>query len=153
MADVSHRLSANTHELEDTGMIPESALCKICFKEKMEVLFIPCCHMFACIQCAVTFDDCAVCRQPYMMVIKMYICINERKPIDLKKKTGVLLAADESPDEPYLGSILCNVCHKEEMRIACIPCRHISCCLQCTLDKNKCPVCFEPYYGYIQVFI
>lgn len=121
---------------------PDSVLCKICFKEKLEVLFMPCGHVIACIQCAVTLDLCAVCRQPFTMTMRVGLYVSNIKE----------LFPPMCPNK-LIDPVLCKVCYKEEMQAVFIPCRHISTCFKCASKVNQCLVCFEPVYAYMQVFL
>lgn len=41
---------------QDPSGKADPVLCKICYKEKIEVAFITCGHTMTCIQCAITLD-------------------------------------------------------------------------------------------------
>nr|WIE95435.1 hypothetical protein [Microctonus hyperodae filamentous virus] len=43
---------------------PPPPLCKICCTNEINVIFLPCSHVIACVDCAVVLQTCAVCRQP-----------------------------------------------------------------------------------------
>lgn len=129
-------------------IMPESMLCKICYKEKMEVLSIPCGHIFACIQCAVSLDQCAVCRKSFTTIVRIDIRVKEMinhlnlAPRLFPKHSG------ESTD-----LLTCVICRKEEMGIVFVPCTHIACCEDCANKTKACPVCFEIYHYYLQVYL
>ncbi|XP_022179047.1 death-associated inhibitor of apoptosis 2-like [Myzus persicae] len=125
---------------------PDSVLCKICFKEKLEVLFMPCGHVIACIQCAVTLDVCAVCRQPFTLTMRVGLYVTNLKEFSLE------YFPSKCSDE-LIDPVLCKVCCKEEMQAVFLPCRHISTCFKCAPKINQCVVCFEPIYAYMQVFL
>lgn len=125
--------------------LPDSVLCKICFKEKLEVLFMPCGHVIACIQCAVTLDQCAVCRRPFTMTMRIGIYAHKQKEISLDN------FPPESSNVP-IDPVICKVCCKEQMQAVCIPCRHIFTCYKCASNEKNCLLCLEPVYAYMQVF-
>jgi len=125
---------------------PDSVLCKICFKEKLEVLFMPCGHVIACIQCAVTLDQCAVCRQPFTMTMRVGLYVTNLKEFSLE-----YLPSNCSNE--LIDPVLCKVCCKEEMQAVFLPCRHISTCYKCAPKLNQCLVCFVPIYAHMQVFL
>jgi len=125
---------------------PDSVLCKICFKEKLEVLFMPCGHVIACIQCAVTLDLCAVCRQPFTMTMRVGLYVTNLKEFSLEYFPSKC-------SSELIDPVLCKVCCKEEMQAVFLPCRHISTCYKCAPKVNQCMVCFEPVYAYMQVFL
>lgn len=135
---------------EDQSVMPDSMLCKICYKEKMEVLSVPCGHVFACIQCAVTLDQCAVCRQSYAKIVRIDICVKERiNHLNMIQQQRLFSqSSDESVD-----LLTCLICRKEEMGTVFVPCTHIACCEECAIKTKSCPVCFDIYHYYLPVFM
>lgn len=119
--------------------------CKICFKEEMATAFIPCGHVFACIQCTVFLDQCAVCRQPSDKITRVYINKAENKDIDLQKLT--------QDSEKPLNPGMCKVCNKKEMQALFLPCKHIYSCIDCATKTENCVICSKPYLCIIQVYI
>jgi len=130
--------------------IPDSMLCKICYKEEMKVAFIPCGHVIACIQCAMTLDQCAVCRQPFSMAMRVYVHTDEEQ-VD-EDLSQLPCSSSQCSDEP-LDPMLCKVCHKEEMEAAFIPCRHVYACVKCASEMHECPVCSEAFCATMQVYL
>lgn len=148
LSEINPRLSQ-----QDPNTIPDSMMCKICFKEKMKVAFIPCGHVIACIQCAMTLDQCAVCRQPFTMVMRVYVYMDENKNEDKVESLNQLpCSSSQCPDDPA-NPMLCRVCHKEEMEAAFIACRHVYACVKCATKMSECPVCLLPSYGTMQVYL
>ncbi|XP_025190216.1 baculoviral IAP repeat-containing protein 2-like isoform X2 [Melanaphis sacchari] len=133
----------------DPNTMPDSMLCKICYKEEMKVAFIPCGHVIACIQCAITLEQCAVCRQPFTMAMRVYLSMDEEKDKDLKQ----LPCSSSQCVEEQLDPMTCKVCLKDEMAAAFIPCRHVYACVKCATDMHECPVCTEGFCATIQVYL
>lgn len=134
---------------QDQSTMPNSVLCKICLKEKIEVFFIPCGHAITCIQCAVTLEQCAICRQNLKMMMRVFVYISEEKD-NYPNKLACLSSKDlGEPVDP----MLCKMCHKQEMSIAFLPCKHICACLGCATKMKECPLCVEPYFALLQVFL
>ena len=53
--------------LPDKLYILEESMCAVCWENKPNVLFLPCGHVIACVQCASNTDlgdDCPMCREP-----------------------------------------------------------------------------------------
>jgi len=42
----------------------EIYLCKICFDNPREILYLPCLHLAVCKSCDNNLDECPICRQP-----------------------------------------------------------------------------------------
>lgn len=146
---VKTSLSETNSQQQDPSTMPDSMLCKICYKEEMKVAFIPCGHVIACIQCAMTLDQCAVCRQKFSMAMRVYVHIDEEKDEDLDH---LPCSSSQCSDEP-LDPMLCKVCHKEEMEAAFIPCRHVYSCVKCASEMHECPVCSESFCATMQVYL
>eukprot|EP00095_Tigriopus_kingsejongensis_P010442 maker-scaffold294_size218657-snap-gene-1.25 protein:Tk10442 transcript:maker-scaffold294_size218657-snap-gene-1.25-mRNA-1 annotation:"arginyl-trna synthetase" len=51
----------------------QSQACTICCREKLEILVIPCHHIFCCTQCAVSITSCAICRERIQDKKRVYI--------------------------------------------------------------------------------
>ncbi|KAJ8970256.1 hypothetical protein NQ317_018118 [Molorchus minor] len=48
----------------------EKTLCKICYKNELGVVFLPCGHIVACVDCAAALKNCAVCRRPLEATVR-----------------------------------------------------------------------------------
>lgn len=126
--------------------IPDSVVCKICFKEKLEVLFLPCRHVIACIQCAVTLDLCAICRQPFTLTMRVGLYVTNLKQYSQGYR------GSENVNE-LVDPVLCKICCKEQMQAVFLPCRHISTCYKCASKVKECLVCYVSVFAYMQIFI
>uniref|UniRef100_V5GHQ7 Apoptosis inhibitor IAP n=1 Tax=Anoplophora glabripennis TaxID=217634 RepID=V5GHQ7_ANOGL len=51
----------------------EKTLCKICFKNELGVVFLPCGHIVACVDCAAALKTCAVCRRPLEATVRAFL--------------------------------------------------------------------------------
>lgn len=51
----------------------EKTLCKICFKNELGVVFLPCGHIVACVDCAAALKTCAVCRKPLEATVRAFL--------------------------------------------------------------------------------
>lgn len=123
----------------------DNSLCKICFRKDMVTAFIPCGHIFGCIQCTVLLDQCAVCRYPLDRVTKVFITKEEDKNTNLQKFS--------QDSEKPLNPALCKVCQKKEKQALFLPCKHIFACIGCATKTDECVVCSKPYLCIIQVYI
>lgn len=59
--------------IEENRNLKEQKLCKICLDEDVGVLFEPCGHICCCASCAVSLQQCPICRQPISKSVKAYI--------------------------------------------------------------------------------
>ncbi|KAF0750961.1 baculoviral IAP repeat-containing protein 7-B-like [Aphis craccivora] len=52
-------------------------LCKICYKEEIEIAIVPYGHAIACIECALSFDYCSMCRVSYSRLMRIHLFMNK----------------------------------------------------------------------------
>lgn len=133
----------------DDGIEEDSIICKICWKEPVKVIFIPCGHVISCIQCAVSLEQCAICRQTLNSIMRVYI-YNDKQH---KNNHRPINSASSLTSIEHVDPMLCKVCKKEEMAVTFLPCRHIFTCSGCSDVMKKCPVCFVPFFAILQVFL
>lgn len=50
----------------------DSKLCKICYNNEYNTIFLPCGHVIACAKCASSVTKCPACRQPFENVMRVY---------------------------------------------------------------------------------
>lgn len=50
----------------------EERVCRICWEEKVEMAFVDCGHVVACLACARQVRDCPVCRRTVKQVVKLF---------------------------------------------------------------------------------
>lgn len=120
-------------------------LCKICLREKVDVIFLHCHHLISCINCAVTQNLCGICREPISVYMRVFIRVDHR----IKGLNRYLFDMNFMNDEKGL----CMVCRKEEISVVFLPCRHVNACYKCAIKKNRCPICFTSYFALLQVFL
>lgn len=58
---------------EEESAAAEKTLCKICYKNELGVVFLPCGHIVACVDCASALKTCAVCRQPLEATVRAFL--------------------------------------------------------------------------------
>eukprot|EP01028_Stygiella_incarcerata_P012730 TRINITY_DN80282_c0_g1_i1.p1 TRINITY_DN80282_c0_g1~~TRINITY_DN80282_c0_g1_i1.p1 ORF type:complete len:689 (-),score=215.11 TRINITY_DN80282_c0_g1_i1:250-2316(-) len=56
---------------------------------------------------------------------------------------------DEEDDDASSEGNECLVCLSSEKRVLMYPCRHFCCCLVCSMQLDKCPVCRADVLGYV----
>lgn len=55
-----------------TGDADGNNLCKLCYLEERNTVFLPCGHVVACAKCALSVDKCPVCRLPFTDINRLY---------------------------------------------------------------------------------
>lgn len=64
--DMSEKSDEEEEERKD------SKLCKICYSNEYNTIFLPCGHVIACAKCASSVTKCPACRQPFDNVMRVY---------------------------------------------------------------------------------
>ncbi|CAF4923132.1 unnamed protein product [Rotaria sp. Silwood1] len=47
----------------------------------------------------------------------------------------------------------CIICHQDEKQLACIPCGHLTTCVQCSRTLRTCPTCRRQIEAFVRVYI
>jgi len=50
----------------------EFRLCKVCMEQEICIVFLPCGHFVACVNCATSMSDCPLCRATIKGSVRMY---------------------------------------------------------------------------------
>uniref|UniRef100_A0A2S2P3Z9 Apoptosis inhibitor IAP n=1 Tax=Schizaphis graminum TaxID=13262 RepID=A0A2S2P3Z9_SCHGA len=146
---LSDKKKDHRSQILDPNSVPDCMLCKICYKEEIKVVFVPCGHAVACLQCAFTLEMCAICRYPFSKLIRVYLCMDKKIDEDLK----LVPCSSKMSSNNTLRSMLCKVCHKEELAAIFIPCRHVYTCIKCAEELDNCPICGENIFALIQLYL
>ncbi|KAF2904279.1 hypothetical protein ILUMI_01898 [Ignelater luminosus] len=65
--------SANLFGLKEVEtLIKEAKACKICLSEEAVIVFLPCSHLVACVNCASKLKNCPVCRTVINKIIRAF---------------------------------------------------------------------------------
>jgi len=133
----------------NSNSVPDCMECKICFKEEIKVIFVPCGHAVACIECALTLKQCAVCRYPFSKLIRIYLSMDKGNYEDLKLQP----CGSKMSSSNKLNPMICKTCHNEDMSAVFLPCRHVYNCIKCAEKMDECPICTENVFSFIQFFL
>jgi len=135
---------------QDPNAVQDMNLCKICYRNEIVVAFVPCCHVIACVDCALSMVQCAICRMGYASVIKIFISpekVEDRELQDVARKPSDAL------NKPLSDKLLCKICRMDEIQVLFIPCRHVHSCIKCATELHECPVCSEVICASIHIFL
>lgn len=66
-------LSDKCEKVKLESDVTEKTLCKICYKNELGVVFLPCGHIVACVDCAAALKTCAVCRKPLEATVRAFL--------------------------------------------------------------------------------
>ncbi|XP_054152841.1 baculoviral IAP repeat-containing protein 3-like [Oppia nitens] len=61
-------------EIQQSHQQNNKMLCKICYENVMEVVFLPCAHQISCIRCSQRLLKCPYCRANVTKRLKVFIC-------------------------------------------------------------------------------
>lgn len=117
----------------------------------MEVLAMPCKHISACIQCAVSINFCAICRLPRKKLIRIYLEYDEKVVGTNALECGSTSA--EVQTDKDIDRVLCLVCQKLEVQVVFILCRHTYCCLECVASLKRCLICRSKIIAFMNVYL
>lgn len=70
--DVTNEVEETTKESSNSTN-NKATLCKICYEKEIGIVFLPCRHMVACVDCAPSLENCAVCRKPLQATLRAFI--------------------------------------------------------------------------------
>ncbi|XP_058066267.1 death-associated inhibitor of apoptosis 1-like [Anopheles bellator] len=58
---------------KDDEVIEDEKLCKVCFINEYNTVYLPCGHVVACSKCALAVAKCPLCQQPYTDIQRVYL--------------------------------------------------------------------------------
>lgn len=70
---VDGEVESQTQNESATGPTSDRHMCKICYDKEMGVVFLPCGHMMACPECALSVTTCPLCRKTIENAVRAYI--------------------------------------------------------------------------------
>ncbi|XP_026819889.1 putative inhibitor of apoptosis [Rhopalosiphum maidis] len=144
----SNKIQEHCFQMLDPNILPDSMICKICYKEEIQVAVIPCGHTISCIQCSITFIRCAVCRDLSFRLMRVYLC----KDIKRYKYLKSVPSSAKMSSNNTMNTMLCKVCHKEGMTTVFLPCRHVYSCGKCAEQIDKCLICREDVFSLVKLY-
>ena len=57
----------------DPEAIPNNKLCPICCEREINSIFLPCGHIYCCMECCYNIDPCPICRSDITMRNKVHM--------------------------------------------------------------------------------
>lgn len=68
----SEKVQESSERSDEEEEKKDSKLCKICYTNEYNTIFLPCGHVIACAKCASSVNKCPACRQSFDSVMKVY---------------------------------------------------------------------------------
>lgn len=65
--------SSKKQEEKKTRKIDDSKLCRICFVNEYNTIFLPCGHIVACAKCAAAQNKCPICREKFESISRIFL--------------------------------------------------------------------------------
>jgi hypothetical protein len=62
-----------TTDEEAQSQSSDRGMCKICTTEEINIVSLPCAHMFACVQCMPLMKTCPVCRKNIQFTMRVFL--------------------------------------------------------------------------------
>ena len=136
--------------------------CKICWRKKSYMLYLPCGHFTTCIECDLMFHSCPVCRQEIQGLVKCQIILPLRLTVtdgfvppmtnDLKLHEYQIKALQIERD--ILKDMMkCFICKENPREVTFLPCGDLSVCSRCAESTSTCPVCHSKTLAEIKTFL
>ena len=97
--------------------------CKLCVKNLINVVILPCSHMLSCSECFSKISNCPTCREE----IVSYIHCD-----DLTKRTICRPKKKIKVDE-----LICKICKNYHVNKIALPCTHMSICSHCVKEEKN----------------
>lgn len=72
-AKVAPEVKSEAKDPEQVSETNSRSLCKICYEKEIGVVFLPCGHVVACVDCAPALSTCAVCRKPLEATFRAFL--------------------------------------------------------------------------------
>lgn len=121
----------------------------------MKVIFKPCCHKDACINCASKFRRCPKCdervthfRATFADFESSNIAMAQIGILPIQSILQTTQPAQKKEDSRNVSSsttvtkpMLCKICYANEMDAAIVPCGHTVTCISCAAHVIHCPIC------------
>lgn len=129
------------------GYDRDSILCKICYSELLEVVFLDCGHVVSCIQCTMTQDTCPICRVSIRSIARICIPITNIKTDQSDRFVSL--------EQQCVDNIkMCSICRCKELSIIFLPCRHTYSCENCIhkLIDSGCVICSQFIRAFIKIY-
>ena len=67
---ISSSLSSSMWMWNGNRRMKEAPICKICMDNEVQVVLLPCSHLFSCVNCAHKLKNCLVCRQFIKRIVR-----------------------------------------------------------------------------------
>jgi baculoviral IAP repeat-containing protein 7/8 len=71
-SNASEKCMETSEKSDEEEEKKDSKLCKICYSNEYNTIFLPCGHVIACAKCASSVTKCPACRQPFENVMRVY---------------------------------------------------------------------------------
>lgn len=68
-----HSPPCQNENSDETTELNESRLCKICYVNEYNTVFLPCGHIIACAKCASSQTKCPMCRKPFETIARIFL--------------------------------------------------------------------------------
>ncbi|XP_053396716.1 baculoviral IAP repeat-containing protein 7-like [Mercenaria mercenaria] len=72
LAEENENNQETRHLLDENRALKQQMTCKVCMDKDACIVFIPCGHMVACVECALALRKCAVCRSIIQGTVRAY---------------------------------------------------------------------------------
>ncbi|XP_012350956.1 baculoviral IAP repeat-containing protein 3 [Apis florea] len=62
----------SNRKVQNNKSADDARICKICYNEELEVVFLPCGHVISCVKCSCDMKSCAICRKLITKTVRIF---------------------------------------------------------------------------------
>lgn len=70
---VKRKQTKNNNKKHKKVETNDSRLCRICYENEYNTIFLPCSHIMACAKCALAQEACPICREKFEKITRIYL--------------------------------------------------------------------------------
>lgn len=66
----------NNDLVEEIERLKREQICVVCMDRQKNIMFLPCSHLAACVECSASLTKCPVCRVPIQATVRTYTSVD-----------------------------------------------------------------------------
>ena len=137
----------NTEKKKNEEEVLEYRKCKICMDADMDIVFLPCGHMYSCASCTIKLGECSICRNAIQNIVKVS---NDKTTMGVEEEENTEKKKNE---EEVLEDRKCKICMDSDIDIVFLPCCHMYSCANCTNKLRECLICRNEILYIVKVIM
>lgn len=78
---------------------------------------------------------------------------HEKDSLSVKETSLTVNEVEDVQVETCSDRLLCKICLENECCVVFMPCKHMACCSDCSVNFNKCIICRQKIASFLKIFI